>query len=75
MVTREWSDEMNVTASAVNQLVKASPLPNEAAVLAVLIGVVSIMRVDGLDEERLLREARHTVPRADSSRELVFAPV
>ena len=60
--TRLLSAEMQVVAAEVCRTIKAGQragLTNDAAVLAALIGVISVIRVDMMNEESIFREARH----------------
>jgi hypothetical protein len=64
--TKTWRDEMNVVAAETQRLIRAARktgLSNDATCLAVLIGVLSVIRVDGLREDQLWREAQTSVPR------------
>lgn len=69
--TRLLTQEMNGVASAVQDIIKHAcsekrgqlRLTKDAATLAALIGVISAIRVDGLNEEALLKLARSSVPR------------
>lgn len=66
MRSADWKDEMAVVAASAQKLVRAgraAGLSNEAATLAALIGLVSSMRCDGLNEERLIAKAKRAVPR------------
>jgi hypothetical protein len=65
MTTAEWEVAMMVASSAVIKLVSVSRqegLSRDAAVLGVLIGALSVIRIDGLQEEVLWAEARRAVP-------------
>jgi hypothetical protein len=58
--------EMNLIAAATQQLIKsagAAGLARRDAVVAALIGVFSIIRVDRLNEEGLLEVVRQAVPK------------
>ena len=71
------AQEMNGVAAAVQQIIKQAVEPGsfsvaegkylklspDAAVLAALTGCLSVIRVDGMNEEELLREAKRAVPR------------
>lgn len=62
----DTKNEMNLVAASVQRLIAAgrrAGLSHDAAVLAVLIGAISVIRVDDLNEESLLREARRSVPK------------
>jgi hypothetical protein len=75
---RDWAAEMNVVAAEVQKVIGASRragLSKEASCLAAVIGALSIIRVDGLPEERILREAIKAVPhRGPFDRLLVGEP-
>ena len=63
--TAEWKDEMNVVAASIQRLIgagRAAGLTNEAASLAAMIGLISSIRVDGLDEDTIIKEARKAAP-------------
>lgn len=67
------ADHMNVVSAATMVTIEAgrkSGLSKDAAVLAALIGVLSYIRVDGLNEEAILQEARRAVPGHDPSNAL-----
>jgi hypothetical protein len=62
----DFTNEMNLTAVSVHKLIAAgrrAGLSHEAAVVAVLVGVLSDIRVDELNEDALLNEARRAVPK------------
>ena len=59
----QFADKMNVVAASAVQCFKAgvtSGLSRDAAALGLLIAAFSIMRVDGLNEDRILAEAKRT---------------
>ena len=63
--TRNFADEMNVIGSSVQRTILAGRkvgLTKEASCLAALIGVISCIRVDGLNEQSILQEALRAVP-------------
>ena len=60
------TDEMQFLASATQRLIKTgrrSGLTDEQAVTAALIGAISVIRVDKLDEQRILQQVLANVPR------------
>lgn len=60
-----WASTMNVVGAGVQAEIRAgreAGLSKEAACLAALIGVLSIVRVEGLDEGVLLKDACKAVP-------------
>lgn len=62
---KDLADRMNVVGSEVQRTIRAgrkAGLTSDAAVLAALIGVLSVIRVDGLNEEAILRDAKRAVP-------------
>jgi hypothetical protein len=64
--TAAFADTMNVVSADVQRSVRAgrkAGLTQYATALAGLIGVISMIRVDGLDEDSLFKEARRAVPR------------
>ncbi len=68
--TRAFADLCSVVAAQTQGVMKAgrvSGLSNEAACLAALIGVLSVIRVDGLNEEQVLKTARAAVPKGRAS--------
>lgn len=65
--TRELATLMNVTAAEVQSSIRAghrAGLSRDAAALAAMIAVLSAIRVDGLNEAALLKEAQRAVPTA-----------
>ena len=63
--TREWADLMNVVSAQVVSCVTAgvkAGLTKEAAALAAVIGCLSVIRVDGLNEANILQMAKANVP-------------
>lgn len=56
--------EMNAIAAAVTTLIVRRPaaLSKDGAVIAALIGAFSVIRIDDLNEEALLREVRKACP-------------
>lgn len=63
--TRQKADLKNVVAAEVQKSIKAgrqAGLTAEEAVTAAMIGVVSVIRVDCLNEEGIIKEVRRIVP-------------
>jgi hypothetical protein len=61
----EWAAEMNGVAAIVHQAIRGGMrlgLSREAAALGAQIGVLSFMRVDGVNEDDVIREAKKAVP-------------
>ena len=59
------SDEMNFVAAATTKLIGAGRrggLSAEDAVTAAMIGVFSVIRVDGLNEQAILAKVRQAAP-------------
>lgn len=74
MNKQDLSNHMNVVSAASIGTIEAgrkAGLSKDAAILAALIGVLSYIRVDGLNEEAILQEARRAVPRHDPSSALM----
>lgn len=62
-----WQAEMILVSDSVSRLVAAGVkggLTREAACLAALIAVVTDIRVEGLHEDALWKDAQRAVPRA-----------
>jgi hypothetical protein len=77
LTTGEFKNEMSLVAASVQKLIaagRAAGLSNEAATLAVLIGAISAIRVDNLDEDTLLKDARRSVPQRQKREGIVVAP-
>jgi hypothetical protein len=59
-------DEMNFVASVVTRAIsggRSAGLSHELSVRAALVGVLSEIRVEGLDEDKIFRDARREAPR------------
>jgi hypothetical protein len=58
---QQWTDEMQSLAAVVQSSIRMgvmAGLTQEAAGMAAMIGVINHLRVEGVDEDRVIREAK-----------------
>jgi hypothetical protein len=64
MPTAKWQADMMALTSVITQAITSAPgLTLEAAALAAVISAINVMRVNGLNENVIIAEARKACPK------------